>query len=94
MGLTYKALKYRDIKKNVTNAKAGGMAADADADAETIVQQQATTTLSIEASTAQVNTTATTMPENQQQFTADHIMKLCLFLAEKSRAKVRRLQRN
>nr|XP_014087926.1 uncharacterized protein LOC106616007 [Bactrocera oleae] len=84
MGLTYKALKYRDIKKNVTNAKAGGMTVDVETE-ETIAQQQATT-LSIEASTVQVNTT-TTLPENQQQYTADHIMKLCLFLAEKSRAK-------
>ncbi|XP_011199700.2 ras guanine nucleotide exchange factor B [Bactrocera dorsalis] len=85
MGLTYKALKYRDIKTNVTNAKASGLADDAKA-VETIAQQQAAT-LSIEASTAQVNATTTTLPENQQQFTADHIMKLCLFLAEKSRAK-------
>ncbi|XP_011185115.1 uncharacterized protein LOC105213760 [Zeugodacus cucurbitae] len=87
MGLTYKALKYRDIKKNVTTAKAGGMAV-VDADAETIAQQQAAT-LSITASTAQVNATTIIIPENQQQqqFTADHIMKLCLFLAEKSRAK-------
>ncbi|XP_039960973.1 putative cyclin-dependent serine/threonine-protein kinase DDB_G0272797/DDB_G0274007 [Bactrocera tryoni] len=85
MGLTYKALKYRDIKTNVTNAKGGGLPVDAKA-VETIAQQEAAT-LSIEASTAQVNATTTTLPENQQQFTADHIMKLCLFLAEKSRAK-------
>lgn len=89
MGLTYKALKYRDIKKNVTNAKAGGMTVGVETE-ETIAQQQANT-LSIAASTVQVNTT-TTLPENQQQYTADHIMKLCLFLAEKSRAKVRNLQ--
>ncbi|XP_067636017.1 uncharacterized protein Him [Eurosta solidaginis] len=86
MGLTYKALKYREIKMNMTKAKAS----DGKSVSEDVSLVRQTPTIANEACSMLIDETTTTIPksaDNQEQFTADHIMQLCLFLAEKSRAK-------
>ncbi|XP_053948510.1 putative mediator of RNA polymerase II transcription subunit 26 [Anastrepha ludens] len=98
MGLTYKALKYRDVKMNLTKAKAGGGGGGgdvSDVSADSVYgegSEQQVSALAIEASTSLMDATTAAATEKQQHFTADHIMQLCLFLAEKSRAK--QLQQN
>ncbi|XP_017480843.1 PREDICTED: uncharacterized protein LOC108370096 [Rhagoletis zephyria] len=91
MGLTYKALKYRDIKMNMTKAKAVD---DGDNNGGTDVEssnQPASAVVSSEACTPLMDATPAAT-DKTQNFTAEHIMQLCLFLAEKSRAK--QLQQN
>ncbi|XP_054729886.1 uncharacterized protein LOC129238749 [Anastrepha obliqua] len=100
MGLTYKALKYRDVKMNLTKAKAGGVGGGGGGDVSAVSadsvygegSEQQASALAIEASTSLMDATTAAATEKQQHFTADHIMQLCLFLAEKSRAK--QLQQN